>query len=210
MPYSPPSRIALRDSIARDLRDTSYKAFSTQDVDDFINFGIAEVNRVYPIEDIVDYPVVNPATTEYSTTLTSIFRVEAWRAGEFIFLIPPNMGETSRGGWELFAQVLRIPNYEHVLEVSDLIKCWGYGERPALVLDAEVLQGDLDAELGVRTFAVYQGYQRLISDRSLFQQWQTQSNNSDVSPTQLTNMSGLKAAEWDGLRNRIRRLRRSA
>ncbi len=212
MAYTPPTRLELRDNIARDLRDPAYAAFSTQDVDDFINFGIAEVNRVYPAEHIEEFAITDVEDREYATVLTHIWRVEMWRDGKWYQLLVPNDSDSSIGGWELYAQLLTVPDLSSYLNVdSDIFKAWGYTERPTLSEDTDVLEyADIDAEMGIRTFAVQQGYGRLLNDRSLFQQWQTQANNADVSPTQLNGMFALRAGEWDTLRNRIRRVRRVA
>lgn len=211
MVYTPPTRAALRDSIARDLRDPEFKTFATADIDDFINFGIAEVNRVYPLEAVDEVVVEDITVITYATLMTHIWRVEVWRSGKYGWRISPNEGDNSRGGWELYAQELRIPLYSNSLNAdTDVFRIWGYVDRDALVDDADVLEGDLDAEAGVRSYSAQQGLSRLANDRTLFQQWQTQSNNSDVSPTQLNGMFAMRAGEWDTLRNRIRRLRRSA
>lgn len=211
MVYTPPTRTALRDSIARDLRDTANAVFTSDDLDDFINFGIAEVNRVYPVEDIEELDITDAEVHVYDTTLEHIWRAEIWRDGDFFFRITPNEAETSRGGWELYAQQFHMPKFANTLNVdTDVIRLWGYRGRAALTGDSDVLEGDLDAEMGIRLYAQVAGYQRLVSDRSLFQQWQTQSNNTDVSPTQLTNMLSLKQGEWEALRHRIRRIRRAA
>jgi hypothetical protein len=50
----------------------------------------------------------------------------------------------------------------------------------------------------------------LLHDRTLYQQWQTQANNSDVSPTQLLQMASTFKQEWSDLRKRVVRLRRVA
>lgn len=185
--------------------------FASADIDDFINFGIAEVNRVYPLEGIEELAVDDRTQTEYPVALTSIWRVEVWRSGEFWTRLNPNDSDTSRGGWELWDGSLFIPSLKNSLnENDDVIRCWGYRERDSLTADDDVLDSDLDAELGVRTYAAQQGYGRLLNDRSLFQQWQTQANNSDVSPTQLNGMFAVRSGEWDTLRNRIRRIRRVA
>ena len=212
MVYTPPTLLDLRERVARDLRDPEFAAFATADVDDFVNFGIAEVNRVYPAEFVEEFDITDVEDTEYATVLTHVWRLEVWRNSRSFMTISPNDADSSRGGWELYAQVINIPDYRNTLNIdTDVLKAWGYTDRLALTADEDVLEyADLDAEMGIRTFAAQQGYGRLLNDRSLFQQWQTQTNNSDVSPTQLNGMFALRAGEWDTLRNRIRRIRRVA
>jgi len=209
--YTPPTLVDLRGRVARDLRDPQLLTFATADIDDFINFGIAEVNRVYPLEGIEEVDIEDVTITEYATLLTSVWRVEVWRNGEFNMRLTPNDADSSRGGWEIWNGNLSFPSLKNYLNAdTDIIRLWGYRERDTLTAEDDVLESDIDAELGVRTYAAQQGYSRLISDRSLFQQWQTQSNNSDVSPTQLNGMYAMRVGEWDTLRNRIRRIRRVA
>jgi hypothetical protein len=60
----------------------------------------------------------------------------------------------------------------------------------------------------VRSYAKSEGYDLLSHDRSLFSQWQGQTNNTDVSPTQMMQMAGNAKQEWDRHRGLIRTVRR--
>jgi hypothetical protein len=41
-----------------------------------------------------------------------------------------------------------------------------------------------------------EGLRRLISNRTLFAQWQTRSNNTDVTPAALANDLNIALADW--------------
>jgi hypothetical protein len=77
-----------------------------------------------------------------------------------------------------------------------------------LTSDGDVLEGDAEAEMGVRLYAALTGYQRLQNDRALFQQWLAIPGNTDVSPTQLDGMANTYLSQWNRHRNHIRTLRR--
>jgi hypothetical protein len=63
-------------------------------------------------------------------------------------------------------------------------------------------------EAAVRAFCRLQGLRALVEDRALFTQWQTQTNNADISPTQLGNMKSEAYREWERMVARIRRIPR--
>lgn len=212
MPYSPPTLADLREKVARDLRDPNLNAFSAEDILDFINFGIGEVNRIRPVEEVYEADVDDIEQTDYDLDLTLVWRVEVWRDGQYLTRITPNEGDKSIGGWEYYAQTLSIPDFRNVLNTdTDILRVWGYRNRSTAGAEDEALElVDIDEEHAVRAYAGVLGYQRLMADRSLFQQWQTQANNTDVSPNQLTGMLGVRQSEWDELRRRIKRLVRTA
>lgn len=210
MPYTPPTRAQLRTSIARDLRDENMKTFTSSVIDDLINFGVAELNRLQPKEELTEVDIVDAEVFEYTLTLTSVWRVELWRDGDFYGFIQPNDDESSQGGWEYWGNQLRIPQISVLDAATDILKVWGYGERDPMTADGDNADVDLDGEMALRAYATYLGFQRLTNDRALFAQWQTASNNTDVSPTQLLGMVNTQAAEWRGMRNRLRRIRRTA
>jgi hypothetical protein len=65
-----------------------------------------------------------------------------------------------------------------------------------------------EEEFSVRSFARAQGFDMLAHDRSLFAQWQGQTNNTDVSPTQMMQMEANAKQEWLKHRSLIRVVRR--
>ena len=216
MVYNPPDLATLSDSVARDLRDESYKAFSLTEVHDYINAGISELNEVRPIEatvTIIDLANLDHLGLEY------IYKVESRsliNLGQNI--IPPNNDESNYpNGWSYFGGNLILPSamlsvYATGFEDGSLeIVVYGYRHRELLLLDAQVAEFMVDyEELAARQFAKWKGLEALEGDRQLFQQWQTAANNSDVSPTQLANMEQLAESEWSRTRRRIYTIRRPA
>ena len=65
-----------------------------------------------------------------------------------------------------------------------------------------------EEEYSVRAYAKSAGFDMLAHDRGLFAQWQGQTNNTDVSPTQMMQMAGNAKQEWDRHRGLIRTVRR--
>jgi len=211
MPYTPPSLATLRASVARDLRDPTYKTFSTTEVNDLINAGIVEVSRVAPVESLQSV-VFQGNQAEYPVAVTDAFRVELYVDGEYNATIPPNTDDDSaQGGWDLFGGMLHVP-WSLVPRLSedtqDTFRVWGYRNRSTLSADNESLEGDADIEQSVRTYALLEGYQRLVNSRALFQQWVQTPGNSDVSPTQLMGFAQTYESQWQRIRQQMRKLRR--
>jgi hypothetical protein len=226
--YSPPTRVQLRGEVAQDLRDTALTTFLPAEIDDFVNEGIAELNAVKPVEALESYPVevddglgnITIDTGSYIVGLSDIFNVELTVPGVDAIVIPHNANDLiprERNGWDLFAGRLRlsvywgrvVERYEASYPGTGLaISAWGYALRDPLTTDAQVAEFDLEDEHFVRVYARMRGFERLSQDRSLFQQWQTQTNNSDVSATQLTNMAQGSESEISRLRRRMYVIRR--
>lgn len=209
MPYSAPIRSALRTSISRDLHDATNAAFVAAEVNDLINSGIAELNLLAPKE-YRDTLTLTAGVFEYALTptVTALFRVEVWRAGAFYFVVPKKDDE-SISGWDYFAGTLLLPTTLNFDDSQDSLVVMGYKQRDPLTADGNVFDGDLNGEMVVRAYCQFSSFQRLIASRALFQQWQTQANNSDVSATQLLGMAQVYSREWKELRGRVRRLRRT-
>ena len=209
MPYSSPTRSALRTSISRDLHDADNKVFSAEEVNDLINMGIAELNRLVPTEALDTLTLTaDTFNYEFDERIEEVLRVELWRADKFYGDIPHRDGG-SNTGWDFFAHTLLLPTSMKFDETQDVVQWWGYQIRNPLDTDDDVLDSDLEGEMVVRAYTQFTCFQRLIASRALFQQWQTQANNSDVSATQLLGMASVYAGQWRDLRNRVRRLRRA-
>lgn len=199
-------------SVARDLRDPDFKTWSPSQIDDLINAGIGELNRIRPLETTATFPPV-AGTTNYPVPFSTVFRVEAHRTGGLFLTwgpIPENTGEHGTlDGWDLYGGILAMPSTLTLDPVLDEIRVWGYEERAPVRTDGDFPAfSDYDDEQGVRNYARYIGAEGLLHDRLLFGQWQTQSNNSDVSPTQMLQTVGTFQSAWQSTRNRLRRLRR--
>lgn len=211
MAYTPPSRSVLRAAVARDLRDPSFNTFTTTEVDDLLNLGVVEVGRVYPKQRVDTINVTVDGQSAFPTAATAIFRVEVMQEGQVPIGIPANSEPSSgNGGWDLHAGVLYLPygvSYS-LVNGTHAIRVWGYWSRELMNADPDVLDGDAETEFAVRTVATLNGYQRLQNDRLLFQQWLTNTGNTDVSPNQLAQTADLYQSQWREMRNRLRTLQR--
>lgn len=211
MPYSAPTLLILRQSVSRDLRDSANASFSTAEVDDLIDLGFVEVNRVYPLQQIetvdVTLDVDSNVVRSYTIESREVSRIEVWRDGRFYRTVPQFVDEPN-SGWDVWGSTLVIPNWLELDDTQDSLQVYGYQDREMLVLDGDVAETDAEAELGIRLFATMTGYQRLQNDRALFQQWLAVPGNNDISPTQLTSMANTYLAQWERHRNQMRRLRR--
>lgn len=213
MAYVPPvDYITLRAAVASDLRDDAYKTFTEAQIGDLINEGIAELNRVRPIER-VDVIALTVGGTSYPVTLQSAFLVEAKRTFDPAWWPIPESARLDAGtqdGWDLFGGRLTLPGGMFPLDpTTSSVRVWGYGERDNLVADTDVPEFlDGTDEEGVRCYARWRALEMLLHDRTLYQQWQTQTNNSDISTTQLLQTASSYQQEWTNLRKRLARLRR--
>jgi hypothetical protein len=211
-----PTLAQLRTQVRRDIRDPSTVTFEDATVTDFINAAIAEISRICPKQAVQAIPYVAD-TFEYACTLSEVHRVEIWNTlatpDEFFFIVPPaadNDLNSSVAGWELWAGILRLPNFwlAGLVPSTHTFRAWGWAGYAQLANDAQVADFD-DSELtwAVREYATLRAFEYLMSDRSLFEQWATQANNTDVSPAALANMLGLWQSKWEKRRQQLRTIR---
>lgn len=217
MPYTdtPPTALELANALAGDLRDPSGKTFAVSDLARFLNDGIVEVNRIYPLE-VTDSITCVQEQTDYPTRFTSIYRVEVWDDATILAILPFNDGDNSYAGWELHGLTLAIP--PSVVEEAMLtqytsltLKVTGYARRQKIdPIGSPSVATELDseAETACRWFAAYRGFMSLMSDRSLYGQWQSQSNNTDVSMTQLMTLVTTASQQWERHKAGLKTLRR--
>jgi hypothetical protein len=211
MPYTSPTLETLIASVSRDLRDKTNKVFTTTEVTDLINWGLVEVNRVYPLAQVETVDItatLGVIDRAYAIESREIYRVEVYRDGVFREQVPEG-DEQSNTGWDLFGSTFTLPGYLSLDASRDSVKVYGYQDREMLGPSlSNVAETDAEAEMGLRLFATLTGYQRLQNDRALFQQWLALPGNNDISPTQLDGMANTYLAQWGRHRNQMRRLRR--
>lgn len=212
MPYTQPSRDELRQSIARDLRDPEYDTFTVEELDDLINLAVVEVGRIYPKEQVIEVALDEDGQSVYPTDAYSLFRVEVLEDGKASVGVPNNSttDHSSESGWDLHGGRLYLPLWVSSRLKADnhSIRMWGYWPRELFIDDIDVLDGDAETEFAVRMVATLNGYQRLQNDRLLFQQWLTNTGNTDVSPNQLAQTADMYQSQWREMRNRLRTLQR--
>lgn len=207
----------LQALVSRDLADPDQLTFDVNAVKDFIQQGLAEVARIAPEQfqedlDAVDDQLVYPLRNSVFGVLVPeirLVRVEVWSGtpNRFKFKVKAKAGQPSRdsnSGWEVWAGKLEIPDWvEAFIDANnDTIRVWGYSPYAPVVNDNDVIPVSAELELAIRTFCRVEGMRRLIGSRVLFKQWQTRSNNTDVTLGQLN--SDLQVAE-----DQWRRLARS-
>jgi len=206
----------IRTKVATEIRDPLLSTFNSTTLDQMINNGITEINFVWPKEYYEEVAGSNLDDLVTSGTLpdsmvTSLFRIEWYRDGVFYARLTQNeLLDTAQDGWDLHGGQLFFPQrVADLLDSSvDTFRLWGYKERALLVNDADVADLTDSQEWGVRAYARWQAFVLLTHDRALFTQWQAQSNNADISPTQLAQMVNLYGGEWQDIRKHLRRLRR--
>jgi len=222
--WTSPSLSELQTKLRRDLRDTNGDAFTPDMLMDYANEGITELGRVKPIE-------TRGLITEIPFVFEPPAPVDIWAvvlgdgSGGTEYLAP--MDENVSGdGWTYYGRELifgprllaRLSQYIHSVgsveypdgTLSPYNIAW-YGYRGRDVFDGDVDEIadfiDPEDEICVRRYVRWAGFRALDTDRTLYQQWQTQANNSDVSPTQLNQMVGMAETEWDALRRKVMILR---
>lgn len=211
MPYTAPTRDLIRTAVSRDLRDPDGETFTEEELNDLLNLALVEVGRIYPKQQVEELTITADGQAIYPTEAYALFRVEVLQENQTPSGIPLNGLDTSgEGGWDLHAGALYLPQYAARSLKADThsLRIWGYWPRELFTSDTDTLDGDADTEFAVRTVATLNGYQRLQNDRLLFQQWLTNTGNTDVSPNQLAQTADMYQSQWREMRNRLRTLQR--
>ena len=221
-----PTLDELTTSVYRDLADEAQVVFTPLQVQDFIRSGIAELNALTGLEKAEDIAFV-PNTYTYQTTIDLPYVVElrdmnggilrqliepepnSEAYGEFRFMTTPTGGVIEVG-----RSLVDNLDWEDdgtgtgAVETTTFLHLVGYGVRdmPDAVGDETGLNNE--EQFSVRDYAKAQGFDLLAHDRSLFAQWQGQTNNTDVSPTQMMQMAASASSDWQRRRGLLRVVRR--
>lgn len=197
----------LQTLVSQDLSDPDRQTFDVDAVKSFIQQGLAAIQRVAPMEfqedlNPVDNQLVYPLRSDIFTVPQQemrVVRVEVWRGtpSRFAFKIKAKAGQPTRdsqGGWDVWGGKIEIPSWvETYIQTDDIIRVWGYSPYDPISDDADVVPVSAELELALRTYCTVEGLRRLTRSRVLFKQWQTRSNNTDVTLGQLN--SDLQVAE---------------
>lgn len=216
----------LIDKVSRTLQDPDLQTFPEQTVKDMIASAWADLSRVaprrfqediQPVEDTLVYQVLADDFPDPNDDI-EVMSVELWDTSTtpntaFRHVTPQSAHPTglsySQAGWRFWGGMIYLPN--RVVDLIDvtnhLIRLWGYSPWPVLVADDDVVPfGQVHEEaLVIRSWM--EALRRLINNRSLFTQWQTRSNNTDVTPAALMNELNLAREEWRQLARSIQVLR---
>lgn len=214
----------LQTKVARAIADVDNQVFTSDVVKDMIYQGLAEVGRLAPVmfqEDIT--PVADQLEYQLqavdlpnATPEIEVSRVEVWDTSDtparFQSLVQPASAQPyrlSEGGWEVWNGTLRIPNRveDYLVPEDHTIKVWGYRPYVTPTVDADVLECSAEQEQAVLAYIKVEALKALIASRDLFTQWQTRTNNTDVSPASLMNQLSLAEDSWRRKARSILRLR---
>jgi hypothetical protein len=199
----------LRVDVAQDLRDTGNATWTVAELDDLINRGIDALADVYPREIVATVATATTGTFQYALApFISIYRLDRHNsAATFLETIPRGTGDHPDSGWETHQSTLFVPT-GMTLTTGDLLRAFGYARY--IVLSAATSVTDVDASglWAVRVFAQTEAFAGLLNDRAAFQQWQSNSNNTDVTALGLAQLYGQAQARWDRERRRLRRIRK--
>ena len=203
---------ALRTSVRSDLRDPNGATWSDTEISDLINSGIDWVNGFYPKEAIQTMTYTQPISGElFSVALTTVswpFRVDVYTSGgQYQETLLPNSGDGPDSGWEVHNGILFFPPHYTMHNIGTL-RIFGYAGFVQLSSSTSTKDMDTSAISSVRVWTQAEAFNRLLSDRVAFQQWQVQSGNSDVSALSLNQIALSNQARVRREESRLRRIRR--
>lgn len=214
--------------VRNDLSDTAGAVFTDMQIQEFVLAGMAELNRIAPAEtkEVLNLQA-DPITGitdiyEWDLDFELIYRVEIQNIQSGWTDVVPEavVGETVSTGWVFRRNVvgggrLEMPKWWLKTVNANLyyIIVQGYRTRPEFRPDLgqtffDYVELNNEDAYAVRMFARAEAYDLLAHDRSAFAQWQGQSNNTDVSPTQMMQMASSARDVWRRQRGLMRVVRR--
>ena len=220
MAYDAPTRSEMTEVILRALRDESASVFPTTTVADFINEALSDLSIYRPVE-LATTLAYTPGMTDLSDeSFTGVWRVQlAYIAGsqKRATIIPYADPNNGRAGWNFYdGRVFVSPLWMSKAAAFDNLyggsaewNVYGYADRRMPTSDSSVLDlRDATDYACVLAHCKSLGFELLTHDRSLYQQWLAATNNTDVSPTQLSGMANMSDANFQRQRARNTKLRR--
>ncbi len=214
-----PTYLQLRDKVARTLQDPDKQVFNDDTIKDMIAAAWAEISLVEPerfqedldpVDDQTDYALRADAFPDGAPDEVELLRVEVWGSAnggrsKALRQIEPASAHPahlsySQAGWTCWNGTLSLPDRwidylnGHADDYS--LRVWGYSPWPALSADDDVSPLGPQAEEDLVMVCGIEALKRLISNRALFTQWQTRSNNTDVTPAALMNDLNIASEEW--------------
>lgn len=203
----------LRTTLSRALRDPEADTFAVATLNDLIDTALVEVGRIAPVQFVEDItPVADVISYRLRSTVFNVAipeievtRVEFWDYSATpphpIFLVRSRKGEWSLAtftGWEVWNGTLNLTNHQAAFldPVRHVIRVWGYSPYPPLVNDNDILPLSFSLEQALLAYCRVEALRRLSISRDLFTQWQSQPNNSDVSPAGLLSALADAEGEW--------------
>lgn len=221
MAFAPPLRSELGTTVSRALRDPNGSVFPAETINDFIGQAMADLSAYRPKEmrEVAAWPLPDPSPF---VDLTAVWKVEVRilnNVNDYVRTLTIPYGDPSggsnRAGWDFYAGELLIPPFWttriDAATVNQVSEMWvyGYADRDIPTDDFEVLdlQDTTDYDC-VLNHCKSLGFELLNHDRALYQQWIAATNNTDVSPTQLSGMLNQAESTFQRSRSRNTKLRR--
>lgn len=200
--------------VLRALRDPSQKTFTDPYPLDFTNSGLVVLGRVAPARFREDVDLV-AGTLDYQlqasvlpdqTPEIEVIRVELWDGTTSPIHLkqlwaPVSQNETnhSGGGWLAWNGSLQITEKQLACAnvATDILRVWGYRPYPLVAgNDSDVMPVSAELLDALRKYVRLEGLEQLLGDRTLFTQWQTRSNNTDVTVASLMSDLNMARQSW--------------
>lgn len=202
----------LETTIAAALRDSAKATFAASELDAMINQGIDALSSFYPKEVADSSLTISAGVFTYAlpSTITRVFRADIYTsAGSYRFTMPKaiEVTEGPNSGWETHGGVFYLPP-SYTYQAGDVIRLYGYGGYIQLSASSATTDLDQSAIWALVAFCQNKAFGRLAMDRGLYQQWQTESGNSDVSLAALASAREQARREWRDEMQRLRRMRK--
>lgn len=220
MAFDPPLRSEMGEVVLRALRDPNGSVFPIETINDFIQQAMADLSAYRPKEarQIAEWPLDTPSPI---TGFTSVWKVDfvVARTSGYATTIGIPYGDSNsaenRAGWDFYAGELLLPPFWLVRlaaaagDAPAELWVWGYQDRDLPIDDGDVLDLTDATDFNcVLNHCKALGFELLTHDRALYQQWLAATNNTDVSPTQLSGMVGQAEATFQRSRARNTKMRR--
>jgi hypothetical protein len=217
----------LKTQVSSVIRDPSNKTFTGAIVGDMVQQGLAAIGRYAPEEYQED---LTPVANQLAYTLRSasfaaavpeieLTRVEIWDGSltpeKRLMVLTPGAQEPTtdtQSGWSVWNGTLLLPTWIVTYrltgnEATYLIRTWGYSPYAPPSGDSDVINISNELQWAIMDFVRVEALSRLVSDRSLFTQWQTRTGNTDMSPAALMNDLNMARDQWRKTAHEIMRLR---
>lgn len=203
----------LRASCRQDLRDPSSTTWSDDEIDDLIGRGIDALRDFYPRE-LSGIVTIAASTYTYAlpTGMSEVFRVDIYGTdGLYDEVLRKADGDGPNSGWDVFADLLRIPRWTDWTagQTLELLGYGGWTQIDATSSSSTTTELDASAQWAVRLFVRVEGFQHLVTDRTAFRQWVQSPTNTDVTALSLASIAREARYQWEAEKARLRKMRKT-
>jgi hypothetical protein len=201
----------IRTTVRRKMRDTGASGtWTDSECNDAINQGIDAIGVFYPKDIVSTFATVSAGVFSYAaSSYDSIFRIETYSGTSYQGDLPSSIGDGADSGWELHGGVVYLPP-SYAVPAGRTLKAFGYGAYIQLSADSSVTDLDTKALNALYVFCQAELVYALVIDRLKFQQWQTDTNNTDTTSLAMAQIYASTAARWENEKQRLKKLRKLA